>query len=72
MVNRLAQLNNEETAIEFNNNELVRLLEVEQRILELYHTYDFSHEPTREDIAQYLYEMLGHVPTKNSQWTLYP
>lgn len=69
MIDRLLQLNSEETTLEFNDNELVRLIEVERKILDLSYSYDFSNEPTQEEIIQYLSEMIGLLPIKVSRWT---
>jgi hypothetical protein len=69
MIDRLTQLNSEETTLEFNDNELVRLIDVERKILELSHLYDFTEEPTKEEITQYLSEMIGLLPIKVYRWT---
>ena len=59
MGTKLYHLNIDETAIEFFNNELARLLETEVRITELSYTYDFDQEPSKEEIVQYVHDMLG-------------
>ena len=58
MSERLMQLNIDETALEFNRNELARLLEVEQKITTLSYTYDFDREPSIEEISKYVSEHL--------------
>jgi hypothetical protein len=68
MVERLSQLNNDETALEFNDNELARLLEIEKLITKLSHTYDFTDEPSRKDIVVYLTNMLGVPGQRGFQW----
>ena len=68
MIDRLLQLNDEETTLEFNDNELVRLIDVEKKILELSYSYDFSTEPSKEDVIQYLSEMIGLLPIKVTRW----
>jgi len=68
MIERLAQVNDEETTLEFNNNELARLLDAERRILELHHSYDFSEEQSREDIRLYVMSMVGVGTGKGLRW----
>lgn len=68
MIDRLSQLNSEETALEFNDNELIRLFDIERKILEVSQSYDFLHEPSTEEIIQYLSEMIGLLPYKISRW----
>jgi hypothetical protein len=68
MIDRLSQLNSEDTTLEFNDNELMRLVDAERKILELSHSYDFSTEPTKEDVIQYLSEMIGLLPYKVYRW----
>lgn len=67
MIDRLSQLNSEEPTLEFNNNELARLIDVERKILDLSYSYDFTSEPTKEEIIQYLSEMIGLLPYKVHQ-----
>jgi hypothetical protein len=59
MAERLLALNVEETALEFNRNELDRLIVAEQKITELSYTYDFDREPTEKEIVQYVTDMIG-------------
>jgi len=59
MTERLLALNVEETALEFNRNELDRLIVAEQKITELSYTYDFDREPTEKEIVQYVTDMIG-------------
>lgn len=62
MAQRLFAINVEETALEFNRNELNRLLELEIKITDLSNSYDFDREPTHNEIVQYVYDMLGIRP----------
>ena len=64
MVTRLSLINSEEPALEFNINELERLLEAERLITELSYTYDFSEEPSNEDVIMYLVQMIGLMPSR--------
>jgi len=68
MVDRLIQVNSEETALELNNNELARLLDTERRILDLSHTYDFTDEPSREEVRLYVMSMIGVGMEKGMRW----
>ena len=68
MSRRLASLNFEEPALEFNKNELARLLEVELKITSLSYEYDFDREPSDHEIKQYLLDMLGtRIESKDAQ-----
>ena len=62
MANRLFALNVDETALEFHNNELTRLIDAEASITSLSYTYDFDREPSKEETVQYVYDMLGIRP----------
>lgn len=62
MAGKLAAINADEMALEFHTNELVRLLEAEQAITKLSLTYDFDQDLPREEISQYVYDMLGRRP----------
>lgn len=68
MVNRLAQVNSEDTALELNNNELARLIDVERRILDLHYTYDYLDEQSYEEIRLYVMNMLGVGMEKGMRW----
>jgi hypothetical protein len=68
LTDRLSQLNGEETALEYNDNELARLISVEGKILEVSHSYDFSTEPSKEEIVQYLSEMIGLGFFRINRW----
>lgn len=68
MISRLSTLNVEETALEFNRNELERLLDAEVNITRLSYTYDFTHEPSQAEIAQYVSDVLGIQINTKKLW----
>jgi hypothetical protein len=56
---KLQQLNSEETALEYVNNELMRLAQLEQHLLKLSYDYDFLEDFTPQDVSEYINNFVG-------------